>query len=112
MRAKSQWRGMMGVFNAMGAAGLAMATRDRLRRSVRRLIVVTRGAATRWPCAGEGKPADAAGAIIDATALGVRHLDAKNVLHNDDAISFEAAGGLIVRRPTHTNLNDLRLVDA
>jgi glycerate 2-kinase len=38
---------------------------------------------------GEGKPTDVAGAIIDATTLaGVRHLDAKNFLHNNDAISF------------------------
>jgi glycerate 2-kinase len=65
---------------------------------------------------GEGKPTDAAGATIDATTLaGVRHLDAKNLLHNNDATSFfEAAGGLIVRGPTHTNVNDFRviLVDA
>ena len=65
---------------------------------------------------GEGKPTDAADAPIDATKLaGVRHLDAKNFLHTNDATSFfEAAGGLIVRGPTHTNVNDLRviLVDA
>ena len=65
---------------------------------------------------GEGKPPDAAGAAVDATTLaGVRHLDAKNFLHNNEATSFfEAAGGLIVRGPTHTNVNDFRviLVDA
>ena len=65
---------------------------------------------------GKGKPIDAAGTAIDATTLArVRHLDAKNFLHNNDATSFfEAAGGLIVRGPTHTYVNDFRviLVDA
>ena len=42
---------------------------------------------------------------------GVRHLDAKNFLHNNDATSFfEAAGGLIVRGPTHSNVNDFRII--
>ena len=65
---------------------------------------------------GEGKPTDAADAIIDAldahrcpsmpsdatTLAGARHLDAKNVLHNNDATSFfEAAGGLLVRGRSH-----------
>jgi len=63
-----------------------------------------------------GKPTDAAGATIEpATLGGVRHLDAKNFRHNNEATSFfEAAGGLIVRGPTHTNVNDFRviLVDA
>jgi glycerate 2-kinase len=65
---------------------------------------------------GEGKPSDAAGAFVDwATLAHVRHCAAKNFLHNNDATSFfEAAGGLIVRGPTHTNVNDFRviLVDA
>ena len=65
---------------------------------------------------GEGKPTDAGRATIDATTpTGVRHLDAKNFLHTNDATSFlEAAGGLIVRGPTHTYVNDFRviLVDA
>jgi hydroxypyruvate reductase len=65
---------------------------------------------------GEGKPTDAAGAMIDATTLHkVRHSAAKNFLHNNDATRFfGAAGGLIVRGPTHTNVNDFRviLVDA
>jgi hydroxypyruvate reductase len=65
---------------------------------------------------GEGKPTDAAGAFVEATTLArVRHRDAKNFLHNNDATSFfAAAGGLIVRGPTHTNVNDFRviLVDA
>ena len=61
---------------------------------------------------GEGKPTDAAGATIDPTTLaGVRHLDAKNFLHTNDATSFfEAAGGLIVRGPTHKNVNDFRVI--
>jgi glycerate-2-kinase len=56
---------------------------------------------------------DAAGATIGATTLvGVRHLDAKNFLHNNDATSFfEAAGGLIVRGPTHTNVSDSNVND-
>ena len=44
-----------------------------------------------------------------------RRLDAQKFLDNNDATSFfEAAGGLIVRGPTHTNVNDFRviLVDA
>jgi hydroxypyruvate reductase len=59
---------------------------------------------------------DPAGATIDAATLsGTRHLDAQKFLDNNDATSFfEAAGGLIVRGPTHTNVNDFRviLVDA
>ena len=65
---------------------------------------------------GEGKVTDPAGAWIDAeTLVRARHLDAQKFLHNNDATSFfEAAGGLIVRGPTHTNVNDFRviLVDA
>ena len=65
---------------------------------------------------GEGQVTDPAGAIIDAATLsGARHLDAQKFLDNNDATSFfEAAGGLIVRGPTHTNVNDFRviLVDA
>jgi hypothetical protein len=51
-----------------------------------------------WIDGGNDRPSDAAGAAIDATTLALRHLDAKNFLHNGDATSFfEAAGGLIVR---------------
>ena len=52
---------------------------------------------------------------MPATLAGARHLDAQKFLDNNDATSFfEAAGGLIVRGPTHTNVNDFRviLVDA
>ena len=65
---------------------------------------------------GSGQVTDPAGATIDATTLsGARHLDAQKFLDNNDATGFfEAAGGLIVRGPTHTNVNDFRviLVDA
>ena len=61
---------------------------------------------------GEGKTTDPAGAVIDAATLAqVRHLDAKKFLDANDATSFfEAAGGLIVRGPTHTNVNDFRVI--
>ena len=61
---------------------------------------------------GEGKVTDPAGAIIDASTLvGARHLDAQKFLDNNDATSyFEAAGGLIVQGPTHTNVNDFRAI--
>ena len=65
---------------------------------------------------GSGQVTDPAGAVVDAATLaGVRHLDAQKFLDNNDATGFfEAAGGLIVRGPTHTNVNDFRviLVDA
>jgi glycerate 2-kinase len=65
---------------------------------------------------GSGQVTDPAGAIVDAVTLsGACHLDAQKFLDNNDATSFfEAAGGLIVRGPTHTNVNDFRviLVDA
>jgi glycerate 2-kinase len=65
---------------------------------------------------GSGQVTDPAGAIVDAATLsGACHLDAQKFLDNNDATSFfEAAGGLIVRGPTHTNVNDFRviLVDA
>jgi glycerate 2-kinase len=38
-------------------------------------------------------------------------LDAQMFLDNNDATAlFEAAGGLIVRGPTHTNVNDFRAI--
>ena len=65
---------------------------------------------------GTGRVTDPAGATIDAATLSeARHLDAQKFLDNNDATSFfETAGGLIVRGPTHTNINDFRviLVDA
>jgi hydroxypyruvate reductase len=65
---------------------------------------------------GTGKVTDPAGAIGDGgTVARARHLDAAKFLDNNDATGFfEAAGGLIVRGPTQTNVNDFRviLVDA
>jgi glycerate 2-kinase len=65
---------------------------------------------------GTGQVTDPAGAIIDAhTLAAIRGLDAQKFLDENDATSyFEAAGGLIVRGPTQTNVNDFRviLVDA
>jgi hydroxypyruvate reductase len=65
---------------------------------------------------GTGQLTDPAGAIIDAgTLAGARRLDAQKFLDENDTTSyFEAAGGLIVRGPTQTNVNDFRviLVDA
>jgi hydroxypyruvate reductase len=61
---------------------------------------------------GTGAVTDPAGAIIDAhTLAGARHLDAQKYLDENDATSyFEAAGGLIVRGPTQTNVNDFRVI--
>jgi hydroxypyruvate reductase len=61
---------------------------------------------------GEGRATDPAGAVIDAGTLGrMRHADAQKYLDNNDATAFfEAAGGLIVRGPTHTNVNDFRAI--
>jgi glycerate 2-kinase len=61
---------------------------------------------------GEGRVTDPAGAMIDPGTLGrPRHADAQKVLDNNDATAFfEAAGGLILRGPTHTNVNDFRVI--
>jgi hydroxypyruvate reductase len=65
---------------------------------------------------GEGKVTDAAGAVVTASTLSANpNLDARHYLDNNDATSFfEKAGGLIVRGPTQTNVNDFRvlLIDA
>lgn len=65
---------------------------------------------------GEGKVTDAAGAIVTSETLSANpSLDARHYLDNNDATSFfETAGGLIVRGPTQTNVNDFRvlLIDA
>ena len=46
-----------------------------------------------------------------ATLGRARHADAQKLLDNNDATAFfEAAGGLIVRGPTHTNVNDFRVI--
>jgi glycerate 2-kinase len=61
---------------------------------------------------GEGLSSDPAGAIVDAGTLArARHADAQKLLDSNDATAFfEAAGGLIVRGPTHTNVNDFRVI--
>jgi glycerate 2-kinase len=61
---------------------------------------------------GEGRVTDPAGVVIDAGTLARGcHADAKKMLDNNDATAFfEAAGGLIVRGPTHTNVNDFRAI--
>jgi hydroxypyruvate reductase len=61
---------------------------------------------------GTGQVTDPAGATIDAATLaGARHLDAQKFLDTNDATSFfEAAGGLIIRGPTQTNVNDFRVI--
>ena len=61
---------------------------------------------------GEGRASDPAGAYVDwATLARARPLDAQTYLDNNDATSFfEAADGLIVRGPTHTNVNDFRVI--
>ncbi len=61
---------------------------------------------------GEGLVTDPAGVAIDPGTLSrACHADAKKMLDNNDATAFfEAAGGLIVRGPTHTNVNDFRAI--
>jgi hydroxypyruvate reductase len=61
---------------------------------------------------GDGRVTDPAGVTIDPDTLDrARHADAKKMLDNNDATAFfEAAGGLIVRGPTHTNVNDFRAI--
>jgi len=61
---------------------------------------------------GTGQVSDPAGAMIAAETLAdTRHLDAQKFLDNNDATSFfEAAGGLIIRGPTQTNVNDFRVI--
>ena len=65
---------------------------------------------------GEGRADDPAGATIDATTLSAQgassgRSDAQMFLDDNNATAFfEAAGGLIVRGPTHTNVNDFRVI--
>jgi hydroxypyruvate reductase len=99
------------VHNAKGRGGrsqeYALAPRSRWRRPGCR----TRGRYGRDRRRG-GVPSDPAGAIVDAGTLGrARHADAQKLLDSNDATAFfEAAGGLIVRGPTHTNVNDFRVI--
>jgi hydroxypyruvate reductase len=61
---------------------------------------------------GDGRVTDPAGVVVDPGTLArARHADAKKMLDSNDATAFfEAAGGLIVRGPTHTNVNDFRAI--
>ena len=61
---------------------------------------------------GDGRVTDPAGAMVDGrTAAGARHADALKALDNNDATTFfEVVGGLIVRGPSHTNVNDFRAI--
>jgi hydroxypyruvate reductase len=60
---------------------------------------------------GEGSVTDPAGAIVDPGTLAGRHDAAQKALDNSDSTTFfEAAGGSIVRGPTHTNVNDFRVI--
>jgi glycerate 2-kinase len=63
---------------------------------------------------GDGKITDPAGALALPDTLArarLCHLDAQNFLDNNDATPFfEALGDLVVRGPTHTNVNDFRAI--
>lgn len=63
---------------------------------------------------GDGKITDPAGALVLPDTLArarLCHLDAQNFLDNNDATPFfEALGDLVVRGPTHTNVNDFRAI--
>jgi glycerate 2-kinase len=61
---------------------------------------------------GEGRVCDPAGVVVaPATFAGAHLADAQKALDNNDSTGFfEAAGGLIVRGPTHTNVNDFRVI--
>lgn len=63
---------------------------------------------------GEGAATDPAGALLLPDTLQrarARHLDAQKFLDNNDTTSFfEPLGDLLVRGPTHTNVNDFRVI--
>jgi glycerate 2-kinase len=63
---------------------------------------------------GEGRVDDPAGAVIlpdTLSRVAERHLNAKNTLDNNDATTlFEALGDLVHSGPTHTNVNDFRVI--
>lgn len=63
---------------------------------------------------GEGSVSDPAGALVLPETLGraqARHLNAQIFLDNNDATPFFAAlDDLVVRGPTHTNVNDFRAI--
>jgi hydroxypyruvate reductase len=63
---------------------------------------------------GEGSVSDPAGALVLPNTLErgrARHLSAQIFLDNNDATPFfERLGDLVVRGPTHTNVNDFRAI--
>lgn len=63
---------------------------------------------------GEGRVTDPAGATVSMKTVAegaARHLDAQKFLDDNDATTyFEGVGGLVVRGPTHTNVNDFRAI--
>lgn len=65
---------------------------------------------------GEGRVTDPAGAIVTPRSMAAVGRDAaQGYLDSNDATTFfEKAGGLVTRGPTHTNVNDFRvlLIDA
>lgn len=63
---------------------------------------------------GDGQVSDPAGAVIGPDTLAraqERHADARKALDNNDATTlFEALGDLVHTGPTHTNVNDFRVI--
>ncbi|MFN3743812.1 MAG: glycerate kinase [Hyphomicrobiaceae bacterium] len=63
---------------------------------------------------GEGRVDDPAGAVIGPDTLvraRARHVDARKALDNNDATTlFAALGDLVHTGPTHTNVNDFRVI--
>jgi hydroxypyruvate reductase len=63
---------------------------------------------------GDGRISDPAGAVIGPDTLAraaERHADARKALDNNDATTlFEALGDLVHTGPTHTNVNDFRVI--
>jgi hydroxypyruvate reductase len=63
---------------------------------------------------GEGLITDPAGAIVDGRTVAdgrARHMDAAKALDNNDATPYlQAVEALVTRGPTHTNVNDFRMI--
>jgi hydroxypyruvate reductase len=63
---------------------------------------------------GDGRITDPAGAVFAADTLpraAARHAEARKALDNNDATTlFEALGDLVHTGPTHTNVNDFRVI--
>ncbi len=76
--------------------------------------VAALGADTDGIDGGDGRVDDPAGAVIGPDTLAradQRHVDARKALDNNDATTlFEALGDLVHTGPTHTNVNDFRVI--